>query len=323
MTLLITESDVQKMLSIKEAIPIVEECFRLAGAGETENPPRYRMPIEKGFLQFGPGALLSRKMMGFKMWANFGSPLTGTLNFLYSMETGELLAIIQAHLISKFRTSATSGVAAKYLSRPDASVIGMIGAGRQSEAQLEAICAVRAIKRAVVYSRRPEPLKAFCQKMSEKLKIEVVPAAKPEDVTKGADIIVTMTNTEKPVLFGEWLTGPCLIIAAGGNHWYEREVDLEVIKRSTMIICDEKEHSKVEGGDLLYPIGKGLLSWNQVQELGDIVVGRVKLPPLDKSTILFELHGLAIEDVAISEVAYEKAKAMKLGRPVDLWPKDW
>jgi uncharacterized protein YjcR len=91
-------------------------------------------------------------------------------------------------------------VAPKYLTKPHAAVIGMIGAGRQAEAQLESICAVRPIRRAVVYSRRAEPLKAFCQKMSERLKIEVVTAEKPEDVTKGADIIVTMTNTEKPVL---------------------------------------------------------------------------------------------------------------------------
>jgi ornithine cyclodeaminase/alanine dehydrogenase-like protein (mu-crystallin family) len=322
MTLLITESDVRKMLCVKDAIPIIEESFRLAGQGQTENPPRFRMPFEKGFLQFGPAALPSQKVMGFKMWANFGTPLTGTLNFLYSMETGELLAIIQAHQIGTYRTSATSGIAAKYLSRPDAAVVGMYGAGRQAAAQLEAICAVRPIRRAVVYSRRAEPLKEFCRKTSEQLKIEVVPAASPEAVPKGADIVVTITSSDKPILFGDWLTGPCLVIAAGANHWYEREIDEKLIKRAALVVVDEKEHSKVESGDLLWPIGRGLLSWNNVQELGGVVTGRVTMPPLDSSIVLFESHGLAIEDVAISAVAYERAKAMNLGRPIDLWPKD-
>jgi ornithine cyclodeaminase len=322
MTLLITESDVRKMLSVKDAVPVVEECFRLAGEGEAENPPRYRMPLEKGFLQFGPGMLPTQSVMGFKMWANFGTPLTGTLNFLYDTGNGELLAIIHAFFISRLRTAATTAVAARHLSRPDASVVGMYGAGRQAEAQLEALCAVRPIRRVNVHSRRPEPLAQFCRTMSERLAIDVAPAAGPQSVPEGADIIVTMTNSEKPVLMGEWLTGPCLVAAVGGNHWYEREVDLEVIRRAAMILCDEKEHSKVEGGDLLYPIGKGLLTWNQVRELGEVVAGRIKVPDPASNVILFESHGLAIEDVAISKVAYDKAKEMKLGRQIDLWPKD-
>ncbi len=246
------------------------------------------MPFEKGFLQFGPAALPSQNVMGFKMWANFGSPLTGTLNFLYSMETGALLAIIQAHLISKYRTAATSGVAARHLSRADAAVVGMYGAGRQGEAQLEAICAVRPIRRATVYSRRAEPLKEFCRKMSERLKIEVVPAAKPELVPNGAAIVVTMTNSDKPILFGDWLTGPCLVIAAGANHWYEREIDEKVVQRAALIVVDEKEHSKVESGDLLWPIGRGLLSWSRVEELGGVLTGRVAVPALDSNIVLFE-----------------------------------
>lgn len=322
MTLLITEQDIKKILSIKDAIPIIEEAFRLAGEGLTENPPRYRMPFEKGFLQFGPASLPSKKVLGFKMWANFGTPLTGTANFLYSMEDGALLAIIQAHMIGTFRTSATSAVAAKYLSRPDASTVGMYGTGKQAWAQLEAVCAVRPIKRAMVYGRRQEVLKEFCRDMSERLKIDVVPAASPEAVPKGADIVVTITSSETPILFGDWLDETCLVIAAGANHWYEREIDEEVIKRAKLIVCDEKEHSKVESGDLLYPIGRGLLSWNQVEELGNIVAGRGRKVEPEKGIILFESHGLAIEDVAISAVAYERAKAAGLGRQIDLWPKD-
>src|SRR5258708_26816583 len=111
--------------------------FGVEGEGLSENPPRFRMPIRKGFLQFGPAALHPEHVMGFKLWANFGSPLRQVWNFLFDTETSELVAVIQAHLIGRFRTSATTAVAVKHLSPPGAATIGMYGSGRQAESQLE------------------------------------------------------------------------------------------------------------------------------------------------------------------------------------------
>jgi ornithine cyclodeaminase/alanine dehydrogenase-like protein (mu-crystallin family) len=319
MTILITEQDVESMLSIGDAIPIMEEVFRMAGEGETENPPRYRMPTAKGFMQFGPGVLHGgRQVAGFKLWANFGSPLKGTWDFLYSMETGEFLAIIQAHLISKFRTAAVTAVAVKRLSPRDASILGMYGSGRQAEAQLEAICAVRPIRRAQVYSRTRDKLEAFCRRMSGKLNIEVIPVAEPAQVPRDADIVVTITKSEVPVLFGKWVTRPCLVVGAGANHWYEREIDEKLVESAKFIVVDEKEHSKVEGGDLLWVIGHGRLRWDQVWNLGDVVIGRAPVPDFGDGIILFESHGLAIEDVAIAEKAYELARARGIGTSITL-----
>lgn len=318
MTILITEQDVEQMLSIRAAIPVMEDVFRMAGEGTAENPPRYRMPMKKGFMQFGPAALHAKQVAGFKLWANFGSPLKQVWDFLYSMETGELLAVIQAHSISKFRTAAATAVAVKHLSPPEASVVGMYGSGRQAEAQLEAVCAVRKVRSAQVYSRTRENLEAFCRKMADRLKIEVVPAAAPERVPRNADIVVTITQSETPVLFGDWITRPCLVIGAGANHWYEREIDEKLVERAKLVVVDEREHSKVEGGDLLWPIAHGLLRWDQVWNLGDVVVGRAPVPDFRAGTILFESHGLAIEDVAIAAKAYELATAQGLGTDISL-----
>src|SRR3954468_16579691 len=174
MTLFITEHDVERMLSIEAAIPVMEDVFRMAADGTAENPPRYRMPMKKGFMQFGPAALHSKQLAGFKLWANFGSPLKQLWDFLYSMETGELLAVIQAHSIGTFRTAAATAVAVKHLSRPDATVVGLYGSGRQAEAQLVAVCAVRPIRRIQVYSRTRANLEAFCRRMTGRLKIDVV-----------------------------------------------------------------------------------------------------------------------------------------------------
>lgn len=318
MTILITEQDVEKILSIRAAIPIMEDVFRMAGEGTAENPPRYRMPMKKGFMQFGPGALHETGMAGFKIWANFGSPLKQVWDFLYSMESGDLLAIIQAHSISKFRTAAVTAVAVKHLSPAGASAVGLYGSGRQAEAQLDAICAVRTIKTVKVHSRNREKLDAFCRKMAAKLKINVTPAERPQDVPRDADIIVTMTNSETPVLFGEWITRPCLVVGAGANHWYEREIDGRLIEQARLVVVDEKEHAKVESGDLLWSVGHGTLRWEQVCSLGDIVVGRVAVPDFGAGTILFESHGLAVEDVAIAAKAYALALTHRLGTPIEL-----
>ncbi len=321
MTLLITEDDVKRLpLSVKSAIPIIENTFRLAGQGVAENPPRWRMPFHnKGFLQFGPARLPTEHSTGFKLWANFGETRRGHgWDFLFNMESGNLDAIIQSYTISKYRTSAASAVAVKYLSREDASVVGLYSSGRQAEGQLEGICAVRPIRRVQVYSRDAAKRADFCSRMSARFGIEVVPMASPELVPQGADIIVTVTNSEVPVLFGEWMTRPALVVAAGANHWYKRELDTAVIEKSNLIVVDEMEQARVEGGNLLYAIAKGVLTWDRVEELGDVVTGRVQIADPRTSTILFESHGLAINDMAMAAKTYELARVQGLGAEIKL-----
>jgi len=206
----------------------------------------------------------------------------------------------------------------KYLSPPDARSIGLYSAGRIAEGQLEAVCKVRPIRRVRVYSRTPKDRVAFCERMSKKLGVEVTPANAPEEVPNDADIIITASTSEVPILFGDWIRRPCLIVAAGANHWYKREIDEKVVTRADLVVVDEKEHAKIESGDLLWPIAHGLLTWNHVKDLGDVVAGRVKLPDLRKSTILFSSHGLAVTDVAMAARTYELARAQGLGTEIKL-----
>jgi ornithine cyclodeaminase/alanine dehydrogenase-like protein (mu-crystallin family) len=324
MALLITEEDVKQLpLSVEAAIPIMEETYRGLSDTSAANGPRLRMPFRNGFMQFAPGALHGQRIAGFKLWANFGrgsgvhkgSP---GYDYIYDMETGELLAIIHSNLIGRYRTSAQSAVAVKYLSPADASSIGLYGAGRIAEGQLEAVCCVRRIGTVRVYSRTPQNRAAFCERMSKRLGVDVKPASAPEEAACDADIIITASTSETPILFGDWLTRPCLVVAAGANHWYKREIDEKVATRAGLIVVDEKEHAKVESGNLLWPIAHGLLTWDHVQNLGDVVTGRVGLPDLKTSTILFGSHGLAITDVAMAARTYALARAQGLGTEIPL-----
>ena len=114
------------------------------------------------------------------------------LVLLFSIETGELLAILKEGYLQKMRVGGTSGLGIKYLARPDASVIGLFGSGWQAGAQLMAACAVRKIKRVKVYSPNADNRKRFSVLMSQKLEIEVEPAERPEDVAQGVDILLAI-----------------------------------------------------------------------------------------------------------------------------------
>ena len=326
MTLLITEDDIKKLpLSVETAIPVMEDTFRETGLCAAENPPRVRMSLKNGFMQFGPAAFHTKQIAGFKLWANFGGG-KGVLKsnvgyghtYLYDMQTGELLAIVQAGHIGRYRTGAVTGVAAKYLTPQNAASVGIYGGGGIAEGQLEAVCAVRPIKTVKVYSRTPKNRAAFCQRMSKRLEIEVVAVDQPEAVPRDVDIVITASTSEVPVLYGDWLTGPGLVVAAGANHWYKREIDGTVISRARLVVTDDREQSKAESGNLMWAVGHGLISWNRIEELGNIVAGHVPVPDFKDATILFGSHGLATTQVAIAEKAYELALASGVGTQINI-----
>jgi ornithine cyclodeaminase/alanine dehydrogenase-like protein (mu-crystallin family) len=203
MPLLVSDDDIKQLpLSIKAAIPIMEDAFRLAGEGNAHNPPRYRIPFENGFLHAQPAALQSRRIAGMKLLANFGGDTSmrknlasDALNFLYDMNTGKLMAIVHCHKIGAMRTAAVSAVAARHLSPENASAVGLYGTGRIAEGQLEAICAVRPITSARVYSRNAERREGFCKRLADRLAIEMIPATAAQEVPRDAVFLITATTS--------------------------------------------------------------------------------------------------------------------------------
>ena len=318
MTLLITQDIIERLYSVEQAIPVIEKTFAMAGRGTTENPARFVLPLQDGFMRIGAAALHEKKVVGFKLWANFGSGPSQSWNYLFSSESGELLAIMHAYSLGRFRTSAATAVAVKYLARPDASSIGLFGTGRLAQSQIRAVTAVRSIKWVKAYSRTEKSRLAFCEEASRKLGIPFSPAKSPQEAAGDVDIILTITNSHYPVVHGKWMTRPGLVLGIGANQWFEREIDHDLVKSAGLIVVDHKEQAKHESGDLLWAAAHGVMSWDRVRELGEIVIGHVKLPDLGRSTVLFESHGIAIEDVAVSVEVYELARAQGLGTEISL-----
>lgn len=313
MAIFLTEKDVNEILTMDIALETVEESFKLLAEGTATNSPRSRLRLPNGVLNFMAGAAPGAGVMGFKSYGVArGYPVRFYVQ-LSSTETGDLLAVIEASGLGQIRTGAASGVATRHMAREDASSVGIIGSGSQARTQLEAVCKVREVTSARVYSRKPENRDKFASDMSAALGIDVKAVESGEACVKDADIVITMTSTSRPVLEGEWLSPGTHINAAGANHWMRRELDGEAVRRSDVIVTDDIEQAKLECGDLIYPIEFGTIRWEQVINLSNIVGGITKGRNSAEDITLFESQGLALEDLTTGMRVYTIARERGIG----------
>ena len=204
MPLLLGDQDVDQLMTMQECVQVMDDAFQQAGRGDTWNRPRSRIRMPGGFHHLMAAAVLDSKVFGLKTYTSFRAG-TRFLTILYDSETGDILAMVQGGRCSQLRTGAVSAVATKYMARENASTVGVLGSGAYAPDQLAAVCAVRDIKTAKVFSRRPEPRKKFADDMSGKLGIEVTPAESAKECITDVDVIITITRSPTAVLFGEWL----------------------------------------------------------------------------------------------------------------------
>lgn len=311
----LTEQDVTNLLTMSDTLAAVETAFKAQATGDATNEPRRRVRANGAILMTMSGAIASLGTYGLKAY----TVAKGKARFhvsLYDTATGELLALIEADKLGQMRTGAASGIATKYLAREDAKTVGIYGTGWQAQSQLAAVCAVRKIEHVKVFSRSEEKRNQFSATMSAQLGIaNITPVAEPE-AAADADILITITSSLKPVLEGAWLKPGTHINAAGGNSIMRSEIDDEVIKRANFIAVDSKDQAKMEAGELVFPVEKGLLTWERVQEVCHVVNGTVQGRKNADDITLFKSLGLAIEDVAAATLLYRKAQEQQIGKEI-------
>ena len=317
MPLFLTEQDVTRLLTMEDTLAAVEDVFKAQAAGGATNEPRRRLRASGAVLQVMSAAVANfaefSGLLGLKSYVVTGRKARFYVN-LYDAGSGEMLALIEADKLGQMRTGAASGVATKYLAREDAKTVGIFGAGWQAQSQLEAVCAVRDIDSVKVFSRTSESRDNFCKEMSARLKgVSLEGVDKPEEAAD-SDVIITITSSREPVLQGAWLKPGAHINAAGGNSVLRKELDDEVIRRSSFIAVDSIEQAKIEAGELVTAVEKGLLTWERVREFRYIVGGEMKGRTSDDQITLFKSLGVAIEDVGAAAVLYRKAKERNVGK---------
>jgi alanine dehydrogenase len=316
MALLITESEVAELLTMRDCIDALEGAFMRQAEGLVENLPRRRLHPPDGLLHCMEACDLGLGRMGLKVYTSF-RPKARFMVLLYDSGNGDLLATIEADKLGQMRTGAATGVATKYMARKNASVLGLFGAGWQAETQALAVAEVRELSRILVYSRTPEKRQEFTGRLERMLAAEVIAADDPELVLAEADIVVTATTSKIPVFDGSLLRPGAHVNAVGSNSLAKAEVDVTTASRADRVVVDSIEQSKIESGDLLAPIELRKIRWEQVRELHEVVSGLYPGREADDEITLFKSNGLALEDIAAASLVYERAR----GREIGLWER--
>lgn len=315
MPLLLREEDVAALLTMDVALAAVEEALRLQGEGAAVNRPRQRVRTGNILLHVMPAGLPGHAGLKFYTSGRQGARFWAVL---LDAATGQWLALMQADRLGMMRTGAASGVATRYLARPDAQVLGIFGTGWQAQSQVEAVARVRPLRRIKAYGRDREKLVRFCQEMERRTGVECVPAASPREVVAGSDIVTTITTASEPLFDGAWLEPGTHVNAAGSNRAHAREIDGTAVARAALVAVDMVEQARVESGDLLAAEREGCFTWDRAVELGAIVAGRVPGRQRSEDITLFESHGIALWDVAVAAAVYRLAREKGLGTELPL-----
>jgi ornithine cyclodeaminase/alanine dehydrogenase-like protein (mu-crystallin family) len=304
--LYLRESEIESLVTPEDAVRVVEESFRRMAADEVEVAPRRRLRLQDGTLADMAAADLGLGLAGAKLYAAFGEGAAFVV-CLFDASKPELVAVIEADRLGRLRTGAASGVAARYLAKPGARTLGVIGCGTQAETQVACIrAAVPSLERVVAYCRTPDRLAAFCERVGAE------PAESHRDVA-GQDVVVTITTSRDPVVRGEWLQPGALVVAAGANHPSRRELDNVVLERAAFVCCDWLEQARIESGDLIEPVAAGVLDWLEVHELHEVVAGDVQGRQAESDVVVFKSNGIAAWDVALGAEAVSRARERGLG----------
>lgn len=228
------------------------------------------------------------------------------LFFLFEAETTELLATIEADALGQIRTGAATGLATQLMSNADAHEATLFGAGWQAETQLQAMDAVRELKRVHIVNRRPERREEFIRKMQPLIRARLVGADSPEDAVRSSQVVTTMTSSREPVLKGAWLQPGTHVNAAGGNLLLRRELDDDATLRADHIVVDSVEQAKIEAGEFVGVIQTGRRHWEDFVEFRDVVAGLKPGRTAASDITLFKSLGVALEDAAIAKLVYEQ-----------------
>lgn len=310
--LYLTEADVRGLLTMDLALTAVEAGFRKMALEEAQNVPRQRCQTDSVMLHVLPAAAKTLHAVGLKAYTTGRFPAKFHV-YLFDPNDGSLAAIVEADHLGAVRTGAASGVATHLLARPDAATVGLFGTGKQARTQLEAVCKVRTVRRAVVFSRDDAKRRAFAADMSGVCGTEVVPADTPEEAA-GQDVVVTATTARDPVLSGRLLAEGAHVNLVGSNFLSKAEADADVFRRAKVVAVDSKDQARQEAGDFARAVDAGALHLGDVKELAPLLVGRYPGRQAAGDVTVFKSLGLGIEDVAVAAKVVALAKERGVGR---------
>jgi len=350
--------DVDHLIPFKEAVAIAENALKDMVSSAGVNAPRKRLNLHR---KVGEGQFDTVLNVYAGGSANYGAvgaqvalhrkAISGTtqrrppfnpdqteLALIYDSDTGSLLGVM-AHRprdftgVADLRTPATSLAGLDLFARKDARRVGIYGSGQQAWATFAGLRALRQIDSAKVFSPTPAHREGFAKKISARTGVKVTPVDKPELAAKDVDIILCMTNTNVPVIDGAWLEAGQYIVSVIGSNIElvksgnldkpRREIDDGTLQRCDFIVALSKAQAiDSQQGDIYWPVQDGVITWDKVVEISDVLAGKVKGRTDDKQIILYKNQGgQGIVDIALAKKCYELAKQHGKGYEMKIEPR--
>lgn len=323
MILLLSEADVARVVSMADGVRVVEDALRQHAVGGGVAMPRISadVPGNGGAFRIMPAIMPEIEVFGLKTLTGYpGRRLPGETYFvvmLFSCDSGALRAIVSGNRLTGVRTGAATGVAAKYLSRPNSQTLGVIGAGVQARHQVAALLEVRSLKEIRIFDIETAKADAFAREIETDFHVRARATRAVREAVSECDLVVTATAAKTPVLDGHWLDEGTHVSGMGSNTPNKRELDGTAFARSTIVV-DFKEQALQEAGDLRDALRTGAISGQAVDvELGDVIAGQKPGRQSEREITLFKSVGMAIEDVATATFAYQRALVEGLGTRID------
>jgi len=320
--LVLDSRQIRALLPMTECIELMADALTALARGEVFQPLRtiIRPPEARGLLGLMPAFRAGeRGAFGMKAICVFpGNPAMGKdahqgAVMLFSRETGEMLALMNASEITAIRTAAVSAVATRLLAREDAQQLAIIGAGVQARTHLAALAAVRTIKHARIACRNIEHAEELARELQPQFSFPIEPVQTNEEAVRDAELIVTATSSLEPVINKDWISPGAHVNAIGTHSPNSREIDGATMA-AARVFTDRRESVLNEAGDYLLAAKEGLVTPESIQgEIGELLIGTKSGRTSATEITLFKSLGLAIEDVASANYLYNKAQAQNAG----------
>ena len=325
-TLILDGKTIKGLVGIREAIKAVEEVFKYFGEGKAQMPAKLYIHLDKyrGDFRAMPAYVEGIGACAIK-WVNVhpgnkkkGLPTVIAVIILSDPANGFPLCVMDATYATALRTGAAGGVAAKYLARKDSRRVALVGCGVQAKTQLLALNELFGLKEASIWNVKHEQAIKFIKEMRRLTVLKMSVSDSVRDCVKDSDIIVTTTPSRRPLVKLEWLKEGVHINAIGADAKGKQELDPGILKKARIVVdaWEQASHS----GEINVPLEKGELSKEDIYaDIGEIVTGNKKGRGSKKEITVFDSTGLAIQDLAIANVVYKKARRLKRGKYVTLF----
>ena len=345
--LLLDNDDVRKVFSMHACLQVLEAAYRAQARGDVVLRLRTQsyVPLEPDLaycLKTMEGAVPDTGYMALRVTSDVinegkvngvprreklprgpGGTYCGFI-MLFSLRDLAPVAFLHDGYIQVHRVACTSALGTRLLAREDAGELALLGSGGQAWAHLRAMAAVRRLRNVRVFSPTREHRDDFARRAREELGLSVHAVDQPRAAVDGANLVIAATNTSSPIVKGAWLApgSHVVSIVSGDQRVTRRELDDDVLRRAQTVIVHSKEHAIAHGhGDLAGPVAAGILSWERLYDLSELIAGKAPGRSNANDITVFKNNvGLALQFAAVASSVYEEAKRAGLGREL---PDEW